>query len=103
MINRNRRVSNYHMQYMDVTKHWSEKSESYAGADALITALSDGWEFRPEVEYHDHNFGGNRSIRVYNIELAREGETVVMPVIHNPYLTRMLRREQLELVKTNGS
>ena len=35
--------SNYHVQYLDVTKHWDPDSENYAGGDALVTALSRGW------------------------------------------------------------
>jgi hypothetical protein len=102
MINRNRNVSNYHAQYMDVMQHWSEESEQFAGADALITALADGWEFGRDVEFEEYHFSGNRSIRVYNILLKRDNEEVVMPVIHNPYVTRMLSREQLNVQQKPG-
>jgi hypothetical protein len=104
MINRNRNknISNYHAQYMAVLQHWSEESEKFAGADALITALSDGWEFGRDVEVERYHFSGNRSIRVYNIPLKRDHDEVVMPVIDNPYLTRMLSTEKLNVREKSG-
>ena len=100
--NRNRNESNYHAQYMDVMQHWSEESEKFAGADALITALADGWELGRDVQVEEFHFSGNRSIRIYNIPLKRGKEEVVMPVIHNPYVTRMLSHEKLNVREKSG-
>lgn len=106
MINRsnNETHSNYHVEYMQVTQHWCEKSEDFAGADALITAFTDGWEAHPVVEYEDRHFAGMRSIRVYHIHLSREGDDdVVMPVIHNPYVNKLIVSKGMRLIARNAA
>lgn len=90
-------ISDQHFAYMEITRHWHADSEPYTGADSLITALDHGWDVDGEVSVNDHHFAGNRSIRVYRVPLKRGDETATMHVIHNPYLTRMLRREVLRI------
>jgi len=97
MINRNH--SNYHIEYMDVTQHWCEKSEEYAGADALITALTDGWKMDNRIEYKTIYFAGSRPQYVYYIKLQRDDEHLTMPVLYSPYLNRMINSERYELIK----
>lgn len=90
-------ISDQHFAYMAITRHWHVGSEPYTGADSLITALDQGWDVDGEVTVKDHHFAGNRSIRVYRVALKRGDESVTMHVIHNPYLTRMLRTEVLRV------
>jgi len=99
MINRNH--SNYHVEYMDVTQHWCEKSEEYAGADALITALNDGWKMDSRIEYDTIYFAGSRPQYVYYIGLERDDEQLTMPVLYSPYLNRMINSARYDLIKRN--
>ncbi|GAB4522906.1 MAG: hypothetical protein OHK0046_36130 [Anaerolineae bacterium] len=95
MVNRN--ITNFHVEYMDVTQHWNEKSEQFAGADGLLTMLYNGWEMKKKVKRQEHWFAGMRAVCVYHIELERNGETVTMPVIQNPYIGRMLLQNGVEV------
>jgi len=101
MINRNH--SNYHVEYMDVTQHWCEHSEKFAGADALITAINDGWAINGNVEYETIYFADSRPQYVYYINLKRDDETLTMPVLHSPYLNRMISRKKFDLVERDQS
>ncbi|HRF97361.1 MAG TPA: hypothetical protein PLZ51_19265, partial [Aggregatilineales bacterium] len=90
-IKMNNNSSNYHMDYFDVTQHWHPDSERYAGGDALVTLLTQGWEIEREVGVEDRFFAGLRSISVYHLTLVRGGERMRMPVIRNPYINRLIR------------
>lgn len=92
------RFSNsYHDEYLDVTQHWSEKSEPYAGGDALVTLLSLGWELQQDVDVEERYFAGLRSVSVYHLYLKRDGETMHVPVLRNPYVNRILRMGEFNL------
>ena len=90
--------SNYHVEYMDVTKHWNSESEAFAGGDALVTRLSQGWQMKREVQIEQRMLAGNRQIMIYHIELTRDGQTIRMPVLRNPYVNALLRRGDYTLV-----
>lgn len=87
----NNTSSNYHMDYFDVAQHWHPDSEKYAGGDALVTLLSNGWEIQREVGVEDRFFAGLRSVSVYHLTLKRGDEVMRMPVIRNPYINRIIR------------
>ncbi len=87
----NNTSSNYHMDYFDVTQHWHPDSEQYAGGDALVTLLTQGWEIEREVGVEDRFFAGLRSISVYHLTLVRDDERMRMPIIRNPYINRIIR------------
>lgn len=91
-------ASNYHVQYMAVTQHWSPGSEKYAGGDALVTALHNGWEMNPVVQQKTHWFGGNRGVLIYHVELTRAEEKMVMPVINNPYVDKVICQPGVQVV-----
>lgn len=91
-------IVNFHMEYMDVTQHWSDKSEKYAGADSLVTLLHRGWKMNSRVKREERWFAGMRSVYVYHIELEKDGQRIVMPVIHNPYMSRMIATQNIEIV-----
>ena len=94
------RFSNsYHDEYLDVTQHWSEKSEPYAGGDALVTLLSRGWKLKKEVNVEERYFAGLRSVSVYHLNLERNGETMHLPVLRNPYVNRILRMGEYKLTE----
>ena len=90
---------NYHVQYLDVTHHWSPRSEDFAGGDCLLTALQRGWEVAYTVEEEKYWHGDVRAVSVYHFTLRRGNQEIVMPVIENPYVTRMLFMEPFEVVE----
>ncbi|HEX2618811.1 MAG TPA: hypothetical protein VHL11_01655, partial [Phototrophicaceae bacterium] len=77
--------------------HWAPDSEPFTGADALLTALLDGWEMNNRIRKETHWYAGMRFVTVYHFELAREGETRTMPVIHNPYVEKLVTESEVEL------
>jgi len=92
---------NYHVQYLDVTHHWSPRSQKFAGGDALLTALQRGWEVANAVEEEKYWHGDARAVSVYHFTLRRDGVEIAMPVIENPYVTRMLFMEPFDVIERN--
>jgi len=89
---------NAHFSYMEVVSHWNPQSQRFAGGDALITYLDEGWEIEPDVFYEEFGQAGGRQVVVYYFELRRGGQTVRMPVISNPYVERMVQALPVRLV-----
>ena len=88
---------NFHAEYMDVVQHWSPSSAIYAGGDALITFLFEGWEMGSEVRIETKWFGGMRQCMIYHITLYRGNDTLLMPVINNPYVDRLILESELRV------
>jgi len=83
-------AANAHVSYIDVTQHWSASSEPYAGGDQLVTLMFDGWELDRTVYLEEKWIGGLRHVKVYHMTLTRNGETVHIPVLYNPYVMRLV-------------
>lgn len=84
-------------QPLDVPRHWHSLSQVYAGGDCLLSALDCGWTVRQVVHCGQCHSGYRRSL-VYYFELQRGDETLVMPVINNPFIERLLAGSLLEVV-----
>lgn len=82
----------------DIYRHWQAQSEYYAGGDALATALYLGWQANDIVLLERRWQGGSRRINIYHFELVREGETMAMPVLGNPFVERLIGEQRLRLV-----
>lgn len=95
MLSRN--PSNFHVEYLDVIQHWSPESEHFAGGDALVTAVTSGWKISPTIYLAYKVFGGNRRVRVYHCHLTRGDDSMYMPVLHNPYVNRILRQPEMTI------
>lgn len=92
-------ITNFHLEYMDVTsQHWDPKSEKFAGADHLLTAMHNGWEVGQCVQ-RTHWYGEQRAVTVYEFHLMRNGKHIVMPVLSNPYVARFIQDTNLEVVQ----
>jgi hypothetical protein len=50
------------------------------------------------VKYEEYWHAGVRSVLVYHFELTLDGETMIMPVIRNPYVNRIVREMPATLV-----
>lgn len=83
--------------YLRTIRHWHPASEKWAGADCLLTALDSGWKVDPTVYFQEFWHAGSRLVTIYYLELTRNGETMEMPVITNPYARRLLRRLKANL------
>lgn len=96
----NNTVSNYHAQYFEVTsQHWHPTSEQFAGADNLITAVNEGWEFDETVILRPHWYAGQRRVDVFYFTLTRNDEQMTMPVINNPYVERLIATHHIKVVE----
>lgn len=89
--------ADFHVDYSEVHRHWDARSERYAGADALITAISNGWQMLEPVFEQEFRHSGMRRITVYHATLERNGERIVMPVLTNPFIRRGLRGRALDV------
>jgi hypothetical protein len=81
-----------HRSYTETDRHFAPHSETYTGADSLITAQQQGWSliniaYEQEIEMH-----GGRSTSLYYFKLLRGSEKMVMPIVANPFIERMLIR-----------
>lgn len=92
--------SNAHFAYLDVITHWCPQSQRFAGGDALLTYLDEGWEIGTKVFYEEFGQTGGRQIVVYYFELHRDNQTIRMPVITNPYVLRLVQNMSLDIVPT---
>jgi hypothetical protein len=94
---------NLHSQYPDFSRHWCDTSEQYAGGDALLTAMQNEW-IAEKTCYEEHHWhAGTRLVTIYHFELHNGDETLHMPVITNPYVRRILREENFNVVEMNES
>ena len=89
--------TDFHVDYPDIVRHWSPISEKYAGADCLVTAVRDGWRVVGEVYVENFWHAGTRLTSVYHVKLVRENETLLMPVISNPYARRLIYMNRIDL------
>jgi len=91
-------LSNFHYAYMNLIRHWHPESELYTGADALFTAVENGWQIGDTVRYEAHWLLGGRSVTVYYFDLKRGKEQMTMPILTTPYIRRALQSMNVKLV-----
>lgn len=83
-------------------RHWDAGSEKYTGADALVTALENGWEIDGVVFRQEFWLSGVRPVCVYHFDLVRDGERAKMRVVNNPFLSCFLNsHEDIQVVAIN--
>lgn len=84
------RFREFYPHHIDVSRHWCPRSQPYAGVDALLGRLDNGWKIRGDIGFDEHWFGESRRILVYQFILTKQDNRVTMHVIHNPVLERLL-------------
>ena len=84
--------------YMDVTRHWHAESEKYAGGDALLTALYDGWMVHEVVFREEFWHAGTRCTTVFLFELELDGARMSMPMVTNPYIERFIAQMNMQVL-----
>lgn len=93
-----RHLLDYHVQYIDVMRHWSPKSQKYCGGDSLVTAIYQGWHLNETIYVEDYWHLGQRRVPLYHFELTRDGETRSMCVIDNPYVWRLSQQSAFRVL-----
>ena len=83
---------------VDFYRHWHSHSEEFAGGDSLATALVTGWEIADTVAMDIFWCAGSRQVPVYYFRLKRDDDTVLMPVLGNPFVARLLLERHLVVV-----
>ena len=79
-----------HRPCQRVDRHWSPESEKYAGGDALVTLLIQGWEIKAPVVCETYWHGGARPTDIYHMHLVRDNQTMSLAVLVNPYIRRLV-------------
>ena len=87
----------------DLTCHWCPQSQRYAGGDALLTYLNNGWEIQGNIYCEEYWHGGSRRILIYYFVLARQGECVTMRVLTNPLVDRLLDKLGLRVLAAQSA
>jgi hypothetical protein len=82
---------------INIYRHWHAGSQAYGGGDSLATALYLGWTMR-EIVYREEHWRAGRCSMVYHVTLERDGETMIMPVIANPYVWRFIGESAVQVV-----
>ncbi len=90
--------NNEHYSYFETTRHWSPISEKFAGGDALITALRCSWKVHGPVFQQDYWQSGSRQVTIYYVDLRNDEGAMTMPVIINPYVRRLLRMLDVQIL-----
>jgi len=96
------RTHSTHEKYTDKYQHWCPQSAKYAGGDHLISAFRNDWTFDDNTVYAEQAWkSGSRPVTVYHFVLIRDGETMIMPVISNPFIERFITEKLMTIIYDN--
>lgn len=79
----------------DTHRHFAPDSETYTGADSLLTAQNEGWCLLNIVYQRQIRLNGGRFTTVYYFKLLRESEMMIMPILANPFIEGLLMRQKM--------
>ena len=91
-------LNRFYSFYTDRPCHWSPQSQRYAGGDALLTFLDEGWIIQGDIGYEEDWHGAARHTLLYTFTLVRRNQRVTMCVIGNPLVERVLSELPIRLV-----
>ena len=74
----------------EMKRHWHPLSERYAGFDALVSALDQGWTIIGTLCQATYRLTSGCRTTVYHFTLQRGDDKMKMPVINNPCLARFI-------------
>lgn len=92
---------NFHVMYPNTNRHWSPRSEAYAGGDSLLTAIQRGWQISNAVVRERYWHAGSRCVSIYHFRLRKGDREITMPVLENPYVTRMLFISPFDVIEAD--
>lgn len=82
------------MEGFPIYRHWHAASEKYTGGDSLLTALQLGWKI-DTVTLQEYCLLRNRTSTIFYFCLKHKDETIVMPVVASPFVTRLFAQIQI--------
>ena len=82
-------------------RHWSPQSQPYASGDALLQAISDGWQINGVVFQQEVWLSQGRRTYVYHVTLQRSDEVIKMKMVYNPFIIRLIYRLNVQVVRLN--
>ena len=85
------------VHHYDIFRYWTGTSEPFAPADALVTALSEGWNIKPVIRRKDFRLRAG-TITVYYFDLYHGQRSFTMPVTANPYITRFIVHNKIRVI-----
>jgi hypothetical protein len=91
------RIDALAIEDIHIYRHWHAGSEKYASGASLATAIYLGWTMN-EIVYREEHWRAGRCSSVYHVTLGRGSEIMKMPVIANPYVTRLLNESPVQVV-----
>ena len=86
----------------DRHRHWSSESQAYAPVDVLLYYLRDGWSLDNLAGVETFYYAGYRRVDVYYLTLRRHTESLEMPVLANPALTRLIEANKINVMRVNS-
>lgn len=88
-----------HEKYTETYQHWCPQSEKFAGGDHFISAVRSGWSLKQQAIHAGRDWkSGSRPVTVYYFILVRDDETMMMPVISNPFIERYLVEHKFTII-----
>ena len=87
-----------HAKYTTTDRHWCPRSETYTGADSLLTAQRNGWRLAGLVYKERVLFPNGRHTTLYHFELVRGSETAIMSIVRNPFIERMIQQRAIDIL-----
>lgn len=87
-----------HTYYMRTARHFCAQSERYTGADSLLTAQQNGWRLFGIAYREDVMLLGGRHTTLYHFKMVRGRQTLIMPIVENPFVLRMLKQHRVNIL-----
>src|SRR5690554_6563261 len=81
--------------------YWSPTSQDYASGEALLAALDNGWQVDGVIFRQEIWLTVGRRTNLYHITLIRDGEVIKMKMVDNPFITRLIHRLKIQVVRVN--
>lgn len=88
---------------IETYQHWCPKSESYTGADSLMSALDSGWLVDDTVYKQVHELGAGRIVNIFHVRLRRGDEARTMRVSGNPFILRFFAIHGIQVLTRTDS
>lgn len=89
--------------HVNISCHWCPLSQRYAGVDALLSHLDNGWKIWGDISFDEYCFGASRRTLVYHFVLTRQDNRVTMHVLHNPVLDRLLTQPGKQIFSSSST
>ena len=71
-------------------------------ATPSTSAVERGWLVEKCILIQ-HWYAGMRSVKIYEFTLQRGEDSMIMPVISNPYVARFIKEEEIQLIEKKDS